>query len=234
MANHQPNWSAGMAVICAHRDEKTDAKLAQVRAAIQTMLNDPDVPVSNLNANQLARRPDTPSSWFIREHSGQKSAENGYDHDLAEEIDQAKNRKQHRIQAASADQNTVSASKVRGYMSQIKTLMTQVNDVRATLASERDSHRQTREQLALALGAQREIGTLINPSEHREKLNDIERLNGQVREFNRTLDEVTRGRSEALEEVKALEASSGQLGEALDSCTCQDNVVHLTGVKART
>lgn len=233
MADHRPNWNAGMAVIDARRDEKTEAKLAQVRTAIQAMLNDPDVPTSHLNANRIARRDDTPSSWFISEHSGQKAAENGYEHDLTQEIDQAKELKQKRLHAAAADHGTVSASKSRGYLSQIKTLMAQVNDAKAKLAAERQERSHTQQQLALALGAQREGGSLIDPAAHQEALNDITRLNGQVTALAATITEVKKGRTEALEQFKALEASNEQLGDALRDCTCQGNIFHLTGTKVR-
>lgn len=234
MVNHNPDWNCGMAVIDARREEKTEAKLTQVRTAIQTMLSDPDVPVSHVNANRLAAREDTPSRWFIREHSDHRAVDNGYDHDLATEITQACELKKKRLQNAAADDDAVSASKARGYLSQIKTLMTQVNDYKAKLAAEKDVHRQAREQLALALGAQREGGTLINPRDYQEKLNHIQTLNGQVRELNQAIRETGKGRNAALERIKAVEASNDQLGEALQSCTCHGNVVHLTGTTART
>ena len=225
---HHPSYQKGLDAAHASIAQSATDKIAQVRTTIRQLLDDPHVQPSDINANRISNRPDCPSHDFLTKHSGKHAKERGYDHDLKSEIAEARRAKRKRLAVAAQDTDIKRSRDAIGLHATVKTYQTRLITARQQLKDERQRTDQAKRDLQIALGAQLENQTLIDPKDHQKELNHIERLNGQVLSLSRELREMQRGRDEANERVRSLEQVSDELGEALGACTCQDNVIHLT------
>lgn len=220
-------WQKGLIKAHDGASRRTADKVAQVRAAIHQLLNDPNVPPGDINANRISQRSDCPSHEFLAQHSGRAAKDKGYGHDLKAEISEAREDKRKRLANAALDADIRSSRDVIGLHAKVKTYQSRLESMRAQLQEERDRTSAISRDLKIALGSKLESRTLIDPAEHQQLRNHIERLTSQATGLSRQLEQCERGRREAIERHSALAEANIQLGNELRDCKCSDRIVRL-------